>query len=89
LDVFIPLVVDPLTAEFFCTPFFPFHSCIHSLPSELRSLFHEGPDLWLDWATIQFRFYQHCQTYTGSFCVFGPVLSSPAHAAPYLAMPPI
>jgi hypothetical protein len=36
-------------------------------------------EVWLDWATIQFRFYQHCATYTGSFCVFGPVLSSPAH----------
>jgi hypothetical protein len=42
--------------------------------------------IWLDRATIRFRFYQHCQTYTGSFCVFGPVLSSPAHGAPYLPM---
>jgi hypothetical protein len=28
-------------------------------------------------------------TCTGSFCVFGPVLSSPAHGAPSLAMAPI
>jgi hypothetical protein len=35
--------------------------------------------IWLDRATIQFRFFGHCQTCTGSFCVFGPVLSSPAH----------
>jgi hypothetical protein len=46
----------------------------------------EQEDLWLDWATIQFRFYQHCQTYNGSFCVFGPVLSSPAHGPTYLAL---
>jgi hypothetical protein len=45
--------------------------------------------VWLDWATIQFRFFGHAATYTGSFCVFGPVLSSPAHAAPSLDMPPI
>jgi hypothetical protein len=45
--------------------------------------------VWLDWATIQFRFYQPNSGYTGSFCVFGPVLSSPAHGAPYLAMAPI
>jgi hypothetical protein len=43
-------------------------------------------DIWLDRATIQFRFLRHCQTYTGSFCVFGPVLSSPAHGTPSLAM---
>jgi hypothetical protein len=29
--------------------------------------------LWLDWATIRFRFFGHCATCTGSFCVFGPV----------------
>jgi hypothetical protein len=45
--------------------------------------------LWLDRATIQFRFYQPNSGYTGNFCVFGPVLSSPAHGAPYLAMEPI
>jgi hypothetical protein len=45
--------------------------------------------LWLDWATIRFRFIGHCRTCTGSFCVFGPVLSSPAHAASSLDMPPI
>jgi hypothetical protein len=42
--------------------------------------------IWLDRARNRFRFYQHCQTYTGSFCVFGPVLSSPAHGPTYLAM---
>jgi hypothetical protein len=45
--------------------------------------------LWLDRARIRFRFFGHCQTYTGGFSVFGPVLSSPAHAAPSLDMPPI
>jgi hypothetical protein len=42
--------------------------------------------VWLDWATIRFRFYQHCATYTGSFCVIGPALSSPAHGLIYLTM---
>jgi hypothetical protein len=45
--------------------------------------------LWLDRATIQFRFIGHAATYTESFCVFGPVLSSPAHASSSLAMPQI
>jgi hypothetical protein len=31
-------------------------------------------------------FFGHDGTYTVSFCVFGPVLSSPAHGAPSLAM---
>ena len=44
------------------------------------------PKLWLDRATIRFRFYQPAATCTGSFCVFGPVLSSPAHGPPYLTM---
>ena len=43
-------------------------------------------DLWLDRATIQFRFYQPNSGYTGSFCVFGPALSSPAHASIPLVM---
>jgi hypothetical protein len=43
-------------------------------------------DIWLDWATIQFRFIGPNSGYTGSFCVFGPVLSSPAHGAPSLPM---
>jgi hypothetical protein len=42
--------------------------------------------LWLDWATIQFRFFRPNSCYTGSFCVFGPVLSSPAHALMSLDM---
>jgi hypothetical protein len=45
--------------------------------------------LWLDWAPIRLRFFRPAATYTGSFCVFGPVLSFPAHAAPSLAMPHI
>jgi hypothetical protein len=45
-----------------------------------RELIYSDPDLWLDWATIQFRFYQPASRYTGSFYVFGPALSSPAHA---------
>jgi hypothetical protein len=36
-----------------------------------------------------FSVFGHCATYTGSFCVFGPVLSSPAHASISLAMPQI
>jgi hypothetical protein len=44
------------------------------------------PKLWLDRATIRFRFYQPAATCTGSFCVFGPVLSSPAHGLIYLPM---
>jgi hypothetical protein len=42
----------------------------------------------LDRATIRFRVFGHAATCTGSFCVFGPVLSSPAHGSPYLAMEP-
>jgi hypothetical protein len=42
--------------------------------------------MWLDRATIRFRVLRHCQTCTGSFCVFGPVLSSPAHGSPSLPM---
>jgi hypothetical protein len=45
----------------------------------------KSADIWLDWATIQFRFIGHAATYIGSFCVFGPALSSPAHALPSLA----
>jgi hypothetical protein len=44
-------------------------------------------EVLLDWATIQFRFIGPNSGYTGSFCVFGPVLSSPAHAAASLDMP--
>jgi hypothetical protein len=43
-------------------------------------------EVWLDWATIQFRFFRPASRYTGSFCVFGPVLSSPAHGVISLAM---
>jgi hypothetical protein len=42
--------------------------------------------VWLDGATIQFRFFGHNSCYTGSFCVFGPVLSSPAHGSSSLTM---
>jgi hypothetical protein len=42
--------------------------------------------VWLDWAKIQFRFFGPNSGYTGSFCVFGPVLSSPAHGSISLAM---
>jgi hypothetical protein len=34
--------------------------------------------IWLDWATTRFRFIGPNSGYTGGFCVFGPVLSSPA-----------
>jgi hypothetical protein len=33
--------------------------------------------------------FGHCATCTGSFCVFGPALGSPAHASISLAMPQI
>jgi hypothetical protein len=46
-------------------------------------------NLWLDWARSQFRFFRPAATCTGSFCVFGPALSSPAHASPSLPMPQI
>jgi hypothetical protein len=42
--------------------------------------------IWLDRATIQFRFLRPNSGYTGSFCVFGPALSSPAHGVTSLAM---
>jgi hypothetical protein len=42
--------------------------------------------IWLDRATIRLRVYRHCGALTGSFCVFGSVLSSPAHASMSLAM---
>jgi hypothetical protein len=42
--------------------------------------------LWLDRATIRFRFIGPNSGCTGSFCVFGPVLSSPAHGPISLAM---
>jgi hypothetical protein len=45
--------------------------------------------VWVDWATIRFRFLRPAARNTGSFCVFGPVLSSPAHGPPYLAMDPV
>jgi hypothetical protein len=45
-----------------------------------------GNNLWQDRATIQFRFLRPASRFTGSFCVFGPVLSSPAHGPPSLAM---
>jgi hypothetical protein len=45
--------------------------------------------LWLDRARTRFRFLRPASRYTGSFCVFGPVLSSPAHAPSSLAMPQI
>jgi hypothetical protein len=68
---------------------FPFKTTLHVLNSAIIKLsraqpalrVYRGTKVWLDWATIQFRFFGHCRTYTGSFCVFGPVLSSPAHAA--------
>jgi hypothetical protein len=42
--------------------------------------------IWLDRARHRFRFYQPASRYTGSFCVFGPVLSSPAHGPSYPPM---
>jgi hypothetical protein len=42
--------------------------------------------LWLDTAKLQFWVFGQSASYTGSFCVFGPVLSSPAHGPPSLAM---
>jgi hypothetical protein len=42
--------------------------------------------VWLDRATTRFRVFRPNSGYTGSFCVFGPVLSSPAHGSPSLPM---
>jgi hypothetical protein len=42
--------------------------------------------LWLDTASRPFWVSGHCATYTGSFFVFGPGLSSPAHGLISLAM---
>jgi hypothetical protein len=52
---------------------------------------HHGHDvdahmLSLDWPLTQFGFFGHCALTTGSFCVFGPVLSSPARGPSSLAM---
>ena len=54
------------------------------ISSEHKDLGHM--EVWMDWATIQFRVFGPAATCTGSFCVFGPVLSSPAHALTSLAM---
>jgi hypothetical protein len=54
--------------------------------SAWNSGFRKRQLLLLDWATIRFRFIGQTASYTGSFCVFGPVLSSPAHGAASLAM---
>jgi hypothetical protein len=43
-------------------------------------------DVSLDWPLTRFGFIGHCGTYTGSFCVFGPVSSSPARGAASLAV---
>jgi hypothetical protein len=40
----------------------------------------------LDWPLTQFGLFGQCGTCIGSFCVFGPVLSSPARGSPSLAM---
>jgi hypothetical protein len=63
--------------------------CLDFRASAFRQLLSVLLDTWLDRATIQFRFFGHAATYTRSFCVFEPVLSSPAHGAPSLAMEPI
>ena len=43
-------------------------------------------DVSLDWPLTRFGFFGHSATYTGSFYVFGPVLSSPARGPSSLAM---
>jgi hypothetical protein len=43
-------------------------------------------ELSLDWPLTRFGFIGHSATYTGSFCVFGPVLSSPARGPSSLDM---
>jgi hypothetical protein len=55
-------------------------------PFKIKNDTHRIFGLWLDWATIQFRFIGPAARTTGSFCVFGPVLSSPAHGSPSLTM---
>jgi hypothetical protein len=43
-------------------------------------------EVWLDRPQTWFRVFGHAAIYTGSFCVFGPALSSPAHGTSSLAM---
>jgi hypothetical protein len=43
--------------------------------------------LSLDWPLTQFGFFGPASCCTSSFCVFGPVLGSPAYAAASLDMP--
>jgi hypothetical protein len=50
---------------------------------------HTADHVSLDWPLTQFGVFGHFGAYTGSVSVFKPVLSSPAHAAASLAMPPI
>jgi hypothetical protein len=57
--------------------------------TRMKRHLHNDIAIWLDRATIQFRVLRPNSGYTGRFCVFGPVLSSAAHAAASLDMPPI
>jgi hypothetical protein len=43
--------------------------------------------LSLDWPLTRFGFFGPASCFTSSFYVFGPVLSSPAHASSSLDMP--
>jgi hypothetical protein len=85
------LILHPHTAplHYALTLHPPLH-CTPTLHPHTVLLLHSYTVLiWLDWATTRFRFYQPAARTTGSYCVLGPVLSSPAHASSYLAMPHI
>jgi hypothetical protein len=75
---------DPSVSIISCTTVPPPH---YPPLASFSDLVMANPAISLDWPLTQFEFIGHCARATGSFCVFGPVLSSPAHAPPSLAMP--
>jgi hypothetical protein len=61
--------------------------CCFVLLMNPRPLIPSQTRLSLDWPLTRFGFFGPASCCTSSFCVFGPVLSSPAHAAASLDMP--
>jgi hypothetical protein len=58
----------------------------HSHQKEIQIAATAAQAVSLDWPLTRFGFFGHCATYTRSFCVFGPGLSSPARGPSSLAM---
>jgi hypothetical protein len=52
----------------------------------LSQYFAHNVNISLDWPLTQFGFFGPASCCTSSFCVVGPVLSSPARGSPSLAM---